>query len=224
MTSLNSRAEESPRKCLDEALGDYAPAATMPTGESLSARLNCQEDLNETSQLAFGVDGDRFYLVEKTGSSASEAIYVLANAKTDSSEVETWEVNYQANPADVGASGPSAGYTHIFASDTSGIEVTTAGTLGGYALSCGIHLKSNDDYIYIKGQLSIGGSCTEQGTYCMNAVSLDEAEMSNCTGASLDSFSLQTLTLDAVTSDASSKTTTITDTKISGFVDFNTDA
>ena len=223
MTSLDARAQDSARACLEDAVSDYTVPAELPTGETITYKFQCNEELNETAELAFGLDETNFYLIDKNGASTEEGIYVAANALKDGSSVDVWTIGYQANPADHGASGPSANVMHVKGSDAAGIEVTTAGTLGGYALSCGVHFRSNKTYIFIKGQLSIGGSCTTESSYCMDANTLASSDMTNCTGAGLDDFELQTVTLDAVT-EKLSDIVAIVDSKIEGFTEFNKDA
>ncbi|MFK7826063.1 MAG: hypothetical protein AB8G05_18065 [Oligoflexales bacterium] len=223
MTSLDARAQDSARACLEDSASEYTIAAAMPSGESITYKFQCNEKLNETAELAFGLDDTNFYLIDKTGSSTEEGIYVAANALKDGTSVDVWTVGYQANPTDHGASGPSANVMHVKGSDTSGIEVTTAGTLGGYSLSCGVHFRSNETYIYIEGQLSIGGSCTTNATYCMDASTLVSTDIANCTGAGLNTFELQTITLEAVTENIAN-IVSIVDSKIEGFTEFNKDA
>ena len=220
MASLSKRSEESPKKCVEDALKDHQLPAAFPTTETLTLKVQCYEALNDVSELAFGMGASEFHLLEKTGnSSEDEAHFVTAVANLEGTQIDTWTISYSDNQDGTSASAKEASVMHIKGDDTTGIEVTTAGTLSGYSLSCGVHLKSNDDYVYIKGKISIALECTEEGTYCMDASTLTATDMSNCSAAGLDSLELTTLTLDDVTN-KTDDIVSIVDSQVSGVTSF----
>ena len=222
MASLERRALDGPRACMENASTEWTLPAAIPSGESYPMYLQCQEMLNATAYLAFGSNAGMFYLVEQLGTSADEGNTVLAQVRSDGTQANSWTFGYQANPSGF-STGPTLSMMHVKAANDNGVEVTTAGTsTASYELSCGVHIKSNDDYVYVSGQLSLGGNCTTASTYCFVASSLAETALSDCTGASLDVFELTTLT-QAMADDAlaSGDILQIFDTKVSGYTDFN---
>lgn len=225
MSSLNQRAEDSARKCLENGAVAWSLPASLPTGEAFESFFQCQETLSNTSSLAFGTQGENFYLTEQTGSSEEEAIIVYARANSDGSSIDTWEIAYQANASDhgSGSSGARLTYTHIIGADGSGVEVTTVGTGTSYPLACGIHLKSDDNFVYVVGSYAQGDECVDVATYCYDAKTLAEADVSSCTGAGLDVFELTTITRDMATEGLEAALPHM-NTKVSGYVEFNEDA
>lgn len=222
MASLNSRAEESPRKCMENGASAWELPAALPTGESFPMFFQCQETLNAESTLAFGLHEGEFYLIEQTGqSSGDEAITVLVKAKEDGSVVDTWTIAYQANGHGEGT-GPVLSYMHIKATDGTGIEVTTAGNAFGYILSCGIHLKSNNDHVYVAGSLTWGSACSEATTTCYEASGMTEQDVATCSGANLNTFDLPTVSQEMAQATMES-ILPIFDQKVSTFIEFNED-
>ena len=223
MGSLNSRAEDSPRACLEEAARAYDLPTAMPTAETFPMSFQCLEVLSAESTMAFGKEGDYFYLAEQTGSTEDELINVFAKVHMDGSTTEVWDIGYQKTITDnSGETGPRFSAMHAIGNDTNGVEVTTAGTTTSYDLACGIHLKSNTSYIYVSGQLAYGGACTVSSTYCFEAGSLASADLSQCTAAGLDSFSLTTIT-QAFMDETVSTVPVALNTHVTGYTSFNTD-
>lgn len=225
MASLENRAKESKRKCQDASPVAWELPAALPTSESMTINLQCQEVRSSELTMAFGTQGDTFSLVQQQGSTEDEAIVILNNTAIDGSSTEVWEFNYQANPSygpGTGLSGPLFSATHIKGNDASGIEVTHAGNKAGYDLACGIHLKSNEVNLYVKGALNVGGVCNEIAEYCYNAVTLEEVALSACEDASLNVFELTTLT-PATLANQLESSLPILNEKVTGYTDFNTD-
>ena len=225
MASLDSRAQDSsPRKCLAAAPEDYTLAGDLPNSGSFEMQLNCQENLDngtgvaESAQLAFGVTSDAFYLFERTGNHDNA---VLAQADIGETWTEFWQMGIDQGGTNEGAEG----FIHLRAEDDVGMEITTAGE-GGSVFNCGMHMKTDSTYVYIEAYdyTSSGsdGSCaTEQTIMCLTAADMAETDVSDCTGADLDTFSLTSLDSDGV-EDGSADA--IIHTPIVGMIDFTAEA
>ena len=89
MAELDKRVQDSTlRKCLDVAAGPYSLAGALPTGHSISLKMQCMDNLDggtgqaKESQLAFGLDDDNFYLFERTGGH-DNAVFSKQHQKMD---------------------------------------------------------------------------------------------------------------------------------------------
>ncbi len=214
MAELDMRAQTStPRACLaaDSLAKAYDVGGKAPNSQTIAPQFQCQEDLtgvNSDAQLAFGLTATDFYLMEVNRGSLA----VFSQAPRDGSGVTVWQIGYSSS---------QASFIHIKASDASGFEATVAGTdTSGQsgANPCGIHVKSNSKYIYMRASIAANG-CSSQQTYCLDASSLADAAASECTNASLSTFELTSLT-PAMATAAAPDAQAIVSKKITGFIDF----
>lgn len=174
--------------------------------------FQCQENLDsgnggaEESQLAFGLTTTDLFLMERAGAFNNA---VLAKSSLDGKATEYWQLG----------TGVSNNYIHLVAEDGVGMEMTAAGT-GAITLDCGVHMKSNADFVYLEGYDTVNSTCgTDKVIACLAAGTLEATDVSDCTGAGLDEFTLDTLSVEKVTAvDPASET--IIKTPINGFIDF----
>ncbi|MFK7872750.1 MAG: hypothetical protein AB8C84_06200 [Oligoflexales bacterium] len=229
MASLNSRAEDSPRKCVDEVATEWTPPA-LPNGDVFPMYFQCQETLSETSQLAFGFYDDHFYLMERgTTGSDDEWIIVYAKANTAGTEVEFWQIAVSQETVE-GVKIPSYAYTHVKANETTGaLEFTNGGNSAGNGVSCGIQMKSNANYMYASGIFGspnnppgedCSGTQRASETICVNASDLTVADSTNC--ATLASYELKSLTHTITEGEGGyTKAEAISVAAVSGYTEFN---
>lgn len=212
MAELDKRATTSPpRICLKETAKAHTHAAALPGSNTFAMKFQCMENLDGgtglagEAQMAFGLADSQMYLMERTGS-ASNA--VLAATSLDGTKTEFWQLG----------SGTNESYIHLVAQDNVGMEFTSIGS-GNSALECGVHMKSNKTYTYIKGFDSAGGCNSTEVELCLSATDLAETDMANCTTAKLSTFTLTTLTAAQLTA-ASGNAKTIIETPITGYTSF----
>ena len=189
MTSLDRRAADTARKCQDESAKSWT-AVGLP--ELFTQKYQCQEDLNSTSQLAFGKDSSNFYLVERMNTDDDKRI-IYAKTNLGGSETEAWQIEFGTNSLN---GEDVATMIHIKGSNASGgIEVSrnSSQPKDGSAIECQFQLKTNKEYIYIEGQLFSGNGCETITDNCFNADDLQNTDVSNCTGAGLNSFTLNSI-------------------------------
>lgn len=220
MTELDKRVQDSPpRLCLEESARNYTLQGELPNSETFTMKLNCQENLDggtgiaKSSQLAFGLTDDDFYIFERTGNHNNA---VLAKSNMDETRTEFWQVAVSAGGVNAGA----VTYIHLAAEDDVGMEIATAGS--AYSVfDCGMRMKSNSDYVYIEAYDFTSGdsaSCaTELTTMCLTASDMEATDSGNCSTAGLTSFTLTQLTRDGVSEDEGEK---IIMTPITGMIDF----
>lgn len=227
MTELDTRNQGgTPRKCLESTATAYSIGATLPGDSTFTLNFQCQETMAASAaakeaQLGFGLDtSGAFSLLEHTILSDNSAITVMAKAPKDATSVEVWDLR-------MNAANTSYDALHILASDTAGTEVTTASSTiatSSSSFPCGLHMKSNSNFIYIKTQTAASGVCGADEIYCLKASSLASASsVADCTSAGLSTFSLTTLTNPKVASSAAA-VKTIVSKKITGYIDFTEDA
>lgn len=189
MGELDRRAKESERKCTKEAPVLWSPPFTFPNGESFPMYFSCKEQLNEFSSLAFGKEGEYFYLAElqKSGGQGP-AIAVLSRAKLDGSYTEAWQI--------VGDTADDYSVLQIKANDAdNSLELAAGGNSSGLGVGCGIRFLSKGSAILSSGIFGspnnpTGETCTGTGTdrasvsLCLDAASLAATETSACSGMS----------------------------------------
>lgn len=230
MASLNSRSEESERKCLDSSPTEWNPG-TLPNGDTFLMYFNCHEQLNEYSQLAFGFKDDNFYLAElQQGGGEGPPIAVLAKANKAGTLVEFWQIQTGETVA------TEFSYQHVKADDaTSSLEVSAGGDMSGMGVSCGIQMKSNASYVYSSGifadSQSQGGNVDcdatdanyPQTSVCATASDLTlESDDTNCTAANLATFDFGKLERNALmAADGQTNAAAIINAVISGIGNFN---
>lgn len=233
MGSLNARAKDSPRKCLDNASSEWMESPTMPNGEAFPMYFQCQEELNEENQLAFGFEGDYFYLLERTKNTeeGGEGIFVMAKAKRDGTSVEFWQIT--SVPEEEGVPGQNITaytFTHAKADDATGLlEFVHAGNSSGSGVACGIHVQTSADNLWGAGIFAApsnppdedcSGNETTSTEICVNAVSLEETDAADC--SSVSTFSLTDMTYQSLEEEGGYATArAITDLKVSGYQSFN---
>jgi hypothetical protein len=214
MAELDMRAQDGPQKvCLKEDAKAYTLAAALPGTDTFAMMMQCQENLDggdgsaKGAQLAFGLTTTDLWLFERTGAHTNA---VLARATLDETTTEFWQLS----------SNEGNSYIHLIAEDGKGMEFTTAGT-GTGSMDCGIHMKSNTNFVYAVGKDSVGGACSDDDVeICLAAADLSEAEVTDCTGAGLNTFTLTTLTKVAAEA-AGTNAETIILTPITGMTEFN---
>lgn len=225
VTELNRRSEENDgeKACLASGVtaGAYDVGGKLPGNEDAGMKFQCQEEITGSpsgiseAQLAFGLTTDTFYLMERTISSGGNGIMVLASASMIGTATEAWEI---------ATDGDNAVFKHIKAKDGFGLEATIAGSkTSSHDGACGLHVKSNGTYVYLKGSVSLGGDkCSEEIISCYDAKAGDEISETICVDASLSTFELTSLTpslAKAAVADAKS----IMAKKITGHIDFTAD-
>jgi hypothetical protein len=216
MAELDKRAQESQKACLAEGVTakDFDLGASLPGDQDLVLKLQCQEDLDDKQQLAFGLTDDSFYLTERhTGN----GLTVLASAPKDGTSISAWQI---------GASADATTAIQIYAKDGEGLEATIAGTdTSGKsgAAPCGLHIRAKGELVYMKASLAVANGCSADEEFCVAASSFEDKALTECTAAGLDTLSLTRLTpalVEAVKTDLRTALTR----KISGFIDFTKDA
>ena len=101
MAELNSRSEDSKRKCLGEDTVAYDVGGTLPGSMTFAQKYNCQEELGapegqgiKNQKMAFGIADDLLYLNEHRYDDDGSAIVVLVQAATAGTSTEIWDVRY----------------------------------------------------------------------------------------------------------------------------------
>lgn len=231
MAELDSRSKESERACLSETATDYNYGTTMPGSATFTMKFQCQEELSSpdttSQQMGFGLADDLLYLEEHSKSTDGGGILVFAQGSTKENSSEIWDIRYSAaNTATNSSDTANVALLHIKGGDTSGAEFTVSGSVSGTgSFWCGVHVKSNSSYIYVEGKFPQGtNGCdtVESKTLCFEASGLAETDLTNCTGASLNTFALTSLS-SAVAEAYLANAKTLVDTTISGYTDFNKD-
>lgn len=248
MAELNTRSEESARTCTGNAATDWVHAGTLPTGETFGLKIQCLEELTaDTSYLAFGIDGDYFYLSEQQKANGNApTIGVYAKTKMDSSATEFWFIGGSGVSTD---NGDNYVYMHLTADKTAGTnEIAVAGVGSGFGVGCGVQIRSDANYVYGKGiWASFGdpvatesvtdgteevasdasqnptedcsGSQNAEIEFCIQASDLAEADLSAC--ADLSAFTLEKLTYANVVAKGAEDTDAIITTWVNVGTDFN---
>lgn len=223
ISELNSRALENQKACLADGITPKAHdiGGTLPGGDDAGMFFQCQENVSvptgvQEAQVAFGLTDDTFYLMERTLESGTKGIIVLAKTAMDGSSTEAWEINPNGSYAD---------FKHIKAKDGVGLEATIAGsdTTSGWAPACGLHVKTNGIFVYLKGSVSSGGLCSDEIIACLDAKTGADATEADCTSANLSTFDLTSLT-PAIAQAAVTNAVSIVTKKITGHIDFTADA
>jgi hypothetical protein len=216
MAELDKRAQESQKACLADGVSatDFDLGSALPGEQTFALKVQCQEDLDDSQQLAFGLTADTFYLTERN---TANGISVLASAPKDGSSVSAWQI---------AASSDSTTVIQIFAKDGEGLEATIAGTdTSGQsgAAPCGLHVRAKGELVYMKASLAVANGCSTVEEFCVSASTFEDVTATQCTEAGLDRLTLTRLTpelVEAVKTDLRSAVTK----KITGFIDFTKDA
>jgi len=224
MGSLNKRSEESEKACINEAARSYTLAGSLPADASIPLAFQCQEsfgalpgDPNSTAEMAFGIQGTVFTMMERQANGNGDGIVVIASAPTDGTASENISLMYNHAKTSFAA-------MHIRASDSLGVEVTVGDNVAsGVPLSCGAHLKAGATHVYVEASISSPSGCSEVASYCLTADNLSEAAMSVCTEAGLSTFALTSFSPNNLSASVNA-VKAIVDTAITGFTPFNTDA
>lgn len=189
MAELDRRAKESERKCTKDPATIWNPPFKFPNGESFPMYFSCRENLSEQSTLAFGKEGEYFYLAElqKSGGQGP-AIAVLSRAKLDGSYTEAWQI--------VGDQSADYSVLAIKANDADGsLELSVGGNSSGLGVGCGIRFLAKGEAIIAEGVFASpnqppGEDCTQTGTntqnvsLCLSGSTLEAADASTCSGMS----------------------------------------
>lgn len=210
---LDERAQERKKLCLEETPKVHSYPTALPDSKGFKLSLQCQENLDggngssKTAQLAFGLTKESLFLFERTGNVGNA---VLASAKLDETRTEYWQLGSSTSNGQ--------NYIHLAAGDDFGMEMTSAGTVAVTALDCGLHMKANDTHVYIEGYDTVNSSCSEEKlTLCISATNFTEKDLTECTSAQLNTFTLTTLTTALV---AGNSAKNIIETPITGYIDF----
>ena len=209
---LETRIKDHYVPCLESP--STLTATNITDDLTISANLNCYlnfpnatNTIAQYEQFSLGKTSEgNIYTVNRIG---SQALLVRSFwlEKTQNHAIDGW----QAKNASLTAKGQQLSHlsTNI-GSNT--LEYTTIGqsqfTEQNY-LACGVHLKSNSDYLYITGKLSrldtdtctsLATSCDSASTvsYCLNSATLESTEQSLCDTAGLTDFSIPTLDITAL--------------------------
>lgn len=216
IAELDKRAQENQKACLADGVSatDLELGTALPGDQSFALKIQCQEDLDDKQQLAFGLTTDTFYLTERN---TANGISVLASAPKDGTSVSAWQI---------GASADSTTAIQIYAKDGEGLEATIAGTdTSGQsgASPCGLHIRAKGELVYMKASLAVANGCSADEEYCVTASSFEDKALTECIAAGVDTLALKRLTpalVEAVKTDLRAAFTK----KISGFIDFTKDA
>lgn len=193
LAGIEARSEGSEIACMSKDPVDLTDQLDFPGEAVLPAKFKCQDS---SIGLGFG-DADGVWYVREANGAAAQSFVV----NTDSSiHGFIWL------PSKEGTMASSTGLLEI-QTDTSAktIEITGGGVGFGF---CGLHYKSNADFIYLKmNPDGVGSSCdydsnnvTDSSDWveaCLDAGSLDDATAQSCD--SLKEFSLATLGRNATT-------------------------
>lgn len=220
MAELENRSQEVGRKCVKETLKDFS--ITMPVKGSVTHKYNCSEAMTDEATgdtslyVGFGLDGDDFYLREIY--TRGRMTYATTNKATE--ETEAWVVDSrtisssatsdgsETVPGETTNDGKKAiTVTQIIAQPASNLfEIAVAANHRmGSGVGCGIQLKSDQTYIYVRGIIGEGDealgiatnceaietSATRYLEACLDASSLEEIDLSNC--SSINTFSVSAL-------------------------------
>ncbi|MFW7377291.1 MAG: hypothetical protein ACOH5I_00610 [Oligoflexus sp.] len=224
MASLNSRSEDSEKACISEAAKPYTLAANLPADVSIPLAFQCQEsfgampgDPDSIAEMAFGIEGTRFSLMERQANGNGDGIVVIATAPTDGTASENISLMYKHSTT-------SFASMHIKAADGTGVEVTIGDNVAsGVPLSCGAHLRANETHVYVEASISSPSGCSEVESYCLTANDLSEADIAVCNEANLSTFTLTSFSPSSLSTSVTA-VKTIVDTAIEGFTSFKTDA
>lgn len=216
MAELDKRAQESQKACLADGVSatDFDLGAALPGDQTFTLKVQCQEDIDDSQQLAFGLTADTFYLTERN---FANGISVLTSAPKDGTSVSVWQI---------AASADSTTVIQISAKDGEGFEVTVAGTdTSGQsgAAPCGLHVRAKGELIYMKASLAVANGCSTPEDFCVSASTFEDATASQCTDAGLDTLTLTRLTPALVEAERTELRAAVT-SKITGFIDFTKDA
>lgn len=206
MASLNSRAKETKRKCVDEAAVTWNMPA-FPDGKQFNMKFSCQENLNDNSRIYFGKSGDWAYIAEiqNSAGSSSPTMAVLSKIKLDSTELEIWTVTSASSTLSV--------WFHIQATRSNTTSVVrelqvsfATNEVGNSGIGCGVRLATKSDQIFADGKFSDGGgaACSAEPSrdVCASGTTLDCVTASTCNntaactaaGLNASAFTVATLT------------------------------
>ena len=200
MAGIEKRADGKVIPCLEGDAVTVQPSYDIGSSSwqlPLSMKLNCYENIEDQISRFFGQDGDDWYLFEEShadGTSASgHAVHVSGD-----NDVDMW---LRVGTADFDGSRVLA---HLTSDESSGeIEYTHTGN--GVGFGCGLHMKSNADYIFVtvtkaaeSGEgisKDCAGSDGISSSFCLSAETLEEQDdTSACEDDGLDDFGIDTLT------------------------------
>jgi hypothetical protein len=189
---IETRAAESEKPCLSDTPTDVAMTIY---GESVTAKIQCVDNLGATGFIAFGKDGDDWWIIDSVGASKTVAkATVLSDGKN---QVEIWGAVGFTNESSFSAwDNGSYGAYHVKANtSTNALEMAAGGIGFGF---CGVSLRSDGTNLYVKG--SIGdSSCATTADHCVLAQDLTSS--SACAG-SIDTFTVGKLGRASVPSSA----------------------
>lgn len=225
MAELDKRAEENQRACLGEDAKAFQLASTMGDGTTFDMKFSCQESVTvpegdaKESQVGFGFDSDHFYLMERTISMSGGGILVFVKEPKTGESNEVWDVRFK-KATEAGINLDVVTWLHI-KGYAGGAEIVTASSnaIDG-AMSCGVQMKANSQYVYVYGTVHAGGACGDREAYCADSTTLATVELAKCTEAGLDDFSMTAMTADSVAA-TTTNGEALTNAAIAGFTDFN---
>lgn len=197
LAELDRRAVDSPpRKCVAESAKDHVIA--MPGGVTLTAKLQCGDDLGEfqgTQQyLGFGFDAGVFHVVEVQDSGrvhygsvnqdTGDIEFVMGGKKTISTSVQA-DTGDLTPGNDVNNGKYALDMIHIKANqNNTSFEISVGANYAmGTGVGCGVRLKSNGTHIYVNGKLAEPTSNTLETDCALSDKNVDQSVLDTCLDA-----------------------------------------
>ena len=174
LSEIETRSAESVHECLDAVPSDV----TMTIfGETVTAKIQCVDDMGASGFIAFGKDGDEWWVIDAVG-----AAHTVAKATTLSdgnNEVEIWGgVGFTNSTWD----GQSYGAYHVKANNsTNEFEMAAGGMSIGF---CGVMVRSDGVNLYVEGSKEDGGPGACEGVSFACVLSTDLAGSGSCSSIS----------------------------------------
>lgn len=234
MESLEARALESARKCIDETPKSWTPAMAFPDNREFPMWFQCEEVLNNESKMFFGIKDGIAYVAEiqdySQSSESAPSMAVLAEVAQDESLTRIWEIHTVYD----GTMPTSSFWKEIVATKTldaegavtaSQLEVSIATTASGDSgIGCGIRLKADLTNVWSRGEFSDMNCGTTIEDICLDSVNLNEVADSECNH--LTTFDVADMTQTNLLANSFDQHAydLITSYTMPSLTDFNTDA
>lgn len=181
---IETRSAESSRDCLNAEPSDVTLSIY---GESVTAKIQCLDDMGASGFLAFGKDGSDWWVIDAVG--AAHTVAKASALENGKNEVEIWGGVGFTNASSFGSwDNGSYGFYHVKANNSTNEFEMTAGGIGmGF---CGVNLRSDGINLYVEGSPDgAAGACSTTSSSCV--LSSDLSGTGSC--ASINTFGLSRL-------------------------------
>ena len=203
---LVERSKDQQRACVLDAPTVLPLGGSLPEGDSFDLSLQCEEAYDEGIYVYGGMDAEATFHLAQLQPEEARKYGLFAQVPAGGEQAEIWLVDWTE---DSGVEGFSDGWMMHIKADSAApnLEMTIGGTSATTSVSCGIHLRTNTEYVYAIGVFSdvfnangdVTDCAAEEGvSYCVDGDTLAEVDMSLCEDAGLTELELNSLNSDNV--------------------------